>query len=163
MNPVLFPRAVILCNKHRKRVPEILHRQIGKGIDLHCRGKSSHDRRAKAVHQPLYRQDSQIHDGLLQTGKGRKSGNLPDPLFSETDSLLFSYQFRETNPRIDGNADPRHILGYHRGSGRSSHAPFQTGYKPQIQTDIQAGGHRQENQRHNGIPPRAQKRCKKVI
>ena len=49
--------AVVLGNKDGERIAEILHRQIGKGINFDRRCKRRHDHRAKAVDQPLHSQD----------------------------------------------------------------------------------------------------------
>ena len=46
---LMIPRAEILGHKGGIGVAEILHRQIGEGVDLHRRGKGRHNRRRRSV------------------------------------------------------------------------------------------------------------------
>ena len=65
----VFPRPEILGNKDGKSIAEILYREIGKGINFYSCREGRHDRGAEAVDQTLDSQNTQIHNGLLQTGQ----------------------------------------------------------------------------------------------
>ena len=60
--------AVILRNKKRKCITELLRWHIGKRIDLYRSSKGCHHRCAKAVDKPLYHKNSEIHYRLLYAG-----------------------------------------------------------------------------------------------
>ena len=64
-NALRLSRAIILRNERRKRIAKILHRVVGKGVNLHSRCKRRHDHRTKAVDQPLHQQYAKIHHRLL--------------------------------------------------------------------------------------------------
>ena len=51
-------------------VAEVLGRHIGEGVNFDHGGEGGADRKAKAVDQPLYHQDTKIHNGLLNGGQG---------------------------------------------------------------------------------------------
>ena len=70
-DPLVISGPVILCGESGVGISEILHRQIGKGINFH-----RHDRRTEAVDEPLYHQNAEIHDRLLNAGHRRKIQNL---------------------------------------------------------------------------------------
>ena len=53
-DPLVISGPVILCGESGVGISEILHRQIGKGINFHRGRKCRHDRRTEAVDEPLY-------------------------------------------------------------------------------------------------------------
>ena len=75
-DPLVISGPVILCGESGVGISEILHRQIGKGINFHSGRKCRHDRRTEAVDEPLYHQNAEIHDRLLNAGHRRKIQNL---------------------------------------------------------------------------------------
>ena len=81
---------IVLGNKDGKCISEILYGKIGKCINLHRCGKCCHGGSAKAVDQTLYSQNTKIHNGLLQTGKSRETGDLAETFFSDAHRVSFS-------------------------------------------------------------------------
>ena len=74
-NAFCFLGTKILSSESRKSITKILYWHIGKGIDLYRSGKSSHDRRPKAVDKSLNHKNPQVHHRLLQASERRETGN----------------------------------------------------------------------------------------
>ena len=162
MDAVSLLCAVVLGNKDGERIAEILHRQIGKGVDFDRRCKRRHDHRAKAVDQPLHGQDAQVHNGLLDAGQRREPGDLLHAVGLELAVGSLPHQ-REPHPGVHGNAHAGDILRNDRRLGRAAHAATQPADEPQVQRDIQPGGQRQKQQRYHRVAQRPQQRGKVVV
>ena len=140
-------RAIVLRNEDRERVAEILHRQVGEGVDLDRRRKRGHHGGAKAVDQPLHGQDAQVHDGLLQAGQRRKTRDLPDAAAAQAHGRVPPDKRREPHPGVRRDAKARDILRNDRRLGRARHAAPEPGHEPQVQHDVEPGRHGQKRQR----------------
>ena len=75
-DPFFISRAVVLGNEGRIGISKVLNRQIREGVDLYCRRESRHGGGAKAVYKPLYHEDSEVHNRLLQAGQRGKACDL---------------------------------------------------------------------------------------
>ena len=64
--------SVVLSYKDGKCISEITDRHICDRVDLDCHGKCCHNGRSEAVDNSLHDQNTEIHHGLLQTGKTGK-------------------------------------------------------------------------------------------
>lgn len=73
---LLLTGTVVLRDEGGKGIAKVLHRHVGKRIDLYSCGEGRHDSGAEAVDQTLDHQDAEIHHGLLETGQHGKSCDL---------------------------------------------------------------------------------------
>ena len=154
---------VILGHIGREGVAKILHRHIGKGIDLHRCRKSRHDDRAEAVDQTLHHQDAKIHNGLLNAGHHREIQDIGKVLPVPPAVCPFRAELRELFQGVQADAHAGHILGKDSRPGGTLHAPVKHKDTDQIQDHIQDGRHGQKRQRHHGIADGPQKVCEIVI
>ena len=160
---VAAARAVVLGHIGGKGIAEVLHRHVGKGVDLDSRCKSRHDHGAEAVDQPLYHEDAEIHDGLLHAGHHRKVQDGGKVLFVPPAVLFFRAELRELFQGVQSDADARHELREGGGGRGPLHAPVPHQHAHQVQDHIEHCRHSQEQQRHHGVADGPQKVCKVVI
>ena len=151
-DPVFFFCAVILGDKGGKRVPKVLYRHVGEGVDLHRRREGRHDDRAEAVDKPLDHEDAKIHDRLLETGEKGKAGDFVEDFVVPFSVLLPGHHLREADPCVDGKTDAGHILGEDGGKGSPCHAPVKDNHKHQIKHNVHHRGHSQEDEGDSGVP-----------
>ena len=156
-------RAVVLRHIGGKGIAEVLHRHVGKGVDLDCRRKSRHDHGAEAVDQPLYHEDAEIHDGLLHAGHHRKVQDGGKVLFVPPAVLFFRAELRELFQGVQSDADAGHELREGGGCRGPPHAPVPHQHAHQIQDHIEHCRHGQEQQRDHGVTDGPQEVCKVVI
>ena len=98
-------RPVVLRHKGGERIAKVLHRQIGKRVDLYRRRKCRHGHRPKAIDQALHHQDAKVHNGLLHTGHHRQIQNGGKRCPIPAAVLPAGAQLREAPPGIHRNAD----------------------------------------------------------
>ena len=111
-------------DKSGNRVSKILHRHIGEGVDLYSGREGGHNRRTEAVDPSLYHQDAEIHDGLLDAGKGGEADDLlhagePDP-----DFFSLRPDQRKFKKGVNGDSDSRNVLGNNGRLRGSCDAPL---------------------------------------
>ena len=123
-------RPEILCDKGGKSVPEILYGHIGKSVDLDCRGKSGHNDGAEAVDQSLHKQNSQIHDRLLDAGQQGKAADFPNAGKAEFQVPAPDPQMGKTKYGKNGDSRAGYILRRHSGPGGAPYAQVKSQYKP---------------------------------
>ena len=138
-----LPCAVVLGDEGGKRVAEILHRQIGEGVDLDRRRKRSHYGGAEAVDQTLHHQNAEVHHGLLHAGQaGKLEDLLQDGAVVSAMSFAPGSRFAGIYARNEPeNADAGHILGDDRRPGRARNAPMKNQHEQQVKTDVQHRRH----------------------
>ena len=156
-------RAVVLGHIGGKRIAEVLHRHVGKGIDLDRRRKRRHDHGAKAVHKTLHHQDAKVHDGLLDTGHDGQIEDDIQILFVPAAVGLFGAQLREFFESVQPDANAGHELREHCCARRALHSPVQHQHAHKVQNDVQHRRNRQKQQRHHRVANGAQQVCKVVI
>ena len=142
-------------------VAKVLHRQIGKGVDLYRRGKGGHHRGAKAVHQPLHHEDAQIHDRLLDTGQRRKAGDLLHA--REPHAHALRAQVWPLFARVEENAHAGDVLRDHRRLRPPGHAALEPHHEPEVEADVHHRRDGQKDERRSRIAHRAQKRRVVVV
>ena len=160
---VCFLCAVILGDKSGKCVSEILSGQIGKRVDFHSCRKRCHNDRTKAVDQALHHQDTEVHDGLLDTGQqGKACDFFRDPCVPPHMPPADT-QLRQSEQHIARNADSGNILRKDCGCRCAFYSPVKYEHKHQVEGDIQGGRYSQENERNRRISHRSEQRGEKVI
>ena len=130
---------VILGHIGRECVAKILHRHIGKGIDLHRCRKGRHDDRAEAVDQTLHHQDAKIHNGLLNAGHHREIQDIGKVLPVPPAVCPFRAELRELFQGVQADAHAGHILGKDSCPGGPFHTPVKHKDTDQIQDHVQDG------------------------
>ena len=149
-------RPVVLRHKGGERIAKVLHRQIGKRVDLYRRRKCRHGHRPKAIYQALHHQDAKVHNGLLHAGHHRQIQNGGKRCPIPAAVLPAGAQLREAPPGIHRNADAGDKLCCHCGQRSPFHPPAQAHNTAQVQHHIQYSGYRQKHQRYHGIADRTQ-------
>ena len=158
-----IPGAVILGHKGGVGIAEVLHRQIGKAVDLHRRREGRHHRGAKAIHQPLHHENAKVHHRLLRTGEGGQIADLPQHGPVKVQLLLSGQQRTAAPADVQPNADCRGILRQNGGGRRPADAPAQNRHEQQVQPDVQQRRYRQKHQRNGGIAQSPQQAGAEIV
>ena len=117
-------------------IAEILHRHIGKGINLYGSGKGCHNNRAEAVDESLYHKDTEIHDRLLNTGQSGEGYDLTDAFAAQAADLPYRANLRIVKEGVGGNTDAGNILCDHGCLCRSGNTPVQSDHEPEVKSNV---------------------------
>lgn len=153
----------VLGDEGRKGVAEVLHGHVGKGIDLHRRGKGGHDGRTEAVDQALHQEDTEVHDRLLDTRQQRIGGQAADRRKIDHTVGLAQAQSGETAAGIKIKPQGGHRLSHYRSEGRSFDAHVQNEHEEEVEPDVEHHRHEQEAEGHHGIAHRTEQEGVEVI
>ena len=161
--PLRPARAEVLRHKRGECIAEILHRQIGKGVDLDRRRKGGHRDGAEAVHQPLNEQNAEVHGRLLRAGEHREVEQFPQNFSPEAKLRPRRKKFPAAQERVGQQADAGDILRKHGRGGRARDAPVKDQHEQQVKPDVQKCGNPEKPERRDGISDRAQQAREEII
>ena len=123
-------------DKGRKGIAKVLYGHVRECINFDCGGKGGHNGRTEAVDKPLYHENAEIHDGLLDAGQERKIGDFSDAASCDMKTAFEHTKFRAVQQCVNGNSDAGNILGNDGCSGGSGYAPRKFKHKEQIQRNV---------------------------
>ena len=156
-------RAGVLGHEGGEGVAEVLDGQVGEGVDLDGGGKGGHHVHPEGVHQPLHHQDAEVHHRLLHAGEQGVVHDAPQLPPGHLTVPPLQPEQGHPPPAVEGDTGGGHPLGEHRGPRGPGHPPAQSQDKPEIQPDVEDGGHGQKGQRGHGVAHRAQQAGEVVI
>ena len=115
--------AIVLRDGCRESISEVHERRVGQGVDLDAGSEGGHDDGAEAVHEPLHEKDTEIHDGLLEAGQKRESGDVAEDGWIPATVFLFYQKVFAEEKAVAKDAEARSILCDDGGLGRAGDAP----------------------------------------
>ena len=139
--------AIVLRDGCREGIPEVHEGGVGQGVDLDAGSEGSHDDGAEAVHKALHEKDAEIHDGLLEAGQKRETGDLAEDGWVPAAVFLFYQKILPIEKAVAKDAETGSVLSDDGRLGRASDASLEDQNEEKVERDIQEGGDDEEDER----------------
>ena len=139
--------AIVLRDGGREGIPEVHEGGVGQGVDLDAGSEGSHDDGAEAVHEPLHEKDAEIHDGLLEAGQKRESGDVAEDGWVPAAVFLFYQKILPIEKAVAKDAETGSVLSDDGRLGRAGDASLEDQDEEKVERDIQKGGDDEEDER----------------
>ena len=103
--------AIVLRDGCREGIPEVHQGGVGQGVDLDGGSKGGHDDGAEAVHKALHEKDAEIHDGLLEAGQKRETGDVAKDGWVPAAVFLFYQKVLPIEKAVAKDTETGSVLG----------------------------------------------------
>lgn len=144
---LLISGAIVLRDGCREGIPEVHEGGVGQGVDLDAGSEGSHDDGAEAVHKALHEKDTEIHDGLLEAGQKRESGDVAEDGWVPAAVFLFYQKVFSIEKAVAKDTETRSVLSDDGRLGRAGDALLEDQDEEKVEHDIQEGGDDEEDER----------------
>ena len=114
--------AIVLRDGCREGIPEVHEGGVGQGVDLDAGSEGGHDDGAEAVHKALHEKDAEIHDGLLEAGQKRESGDVAEDGWVPAAVFLFYQKIFSIEKAVAKDTETGSVLSDDGRLGRAGDA-----------------------------------------
>ena len=114
--------AIVLRDGCREGISEVHEGGVGQGVDLDAGSEGGHDDGAEAVHKALHEKDAEIHDGLLEAGQKRESGDVAEDGWVPAAVFLFYQKIFSIEKAVAKDTETGSVLSDDGRLGRADDA-----------------------------------------